>query len=132
MEGERDKKRGREEGGKGEKRRDFPIFDLRLKKKTESLKWVRKNISKFGGDEQEIHVMGHSAGAHLVMMGALLGCWREREREGEEEEGKEEGEGEEGLWRVRSLMLYSGVYNIHEHFKFESGSFLFFFFFFLY
>ena len=64
--------------------------------------------------------MGHSAGAHLVIMGALLERQRE-EGEGKGKEEEKEGEEDEKVWEVRSLMLYSGVYNIHEHFKFEAG-----------
>ncbi len=33
-----------------------------------SLRWVRDNIDRFGGDPERIHVSGHSAGGHLVAM----------------------------------------------------------------
>eukprot|EP00112_Aurelia_sp_Birch-Aquarium-sp1_P005757 Seg16521.1 transcript_id=Seg16521.1/GoldUCD/mRNA.D3Y31 product="Isoprenylcysteine alpha-carbonyl methylesterase ICME" protein_id=Seg16521.1/GoldUCD/D3Y31 len=36
-----------------------------------ALAWVKTNIAKHGGDSQQIVLMGHSAGAHLV---ALLGA----------------------------------------------------------
>jgi arylformamidase len=33
-----------------------------------ALRWVARNISKYGGDPKNISLMGHSAGAHLVAM----------------------------------------------------------------
>ncbi len=36
-----------------------------------ALEWVRKNIHNFGGNPENIHLMGHSTGAHLVSMTAV-------------------------------------------------------------
>jgi arylformamidase len=36
-----------------------------------ALRWVRGNIGAYGGDAQNIHCAGHSAGAHLAAMLAL-------------------------------------------------------------
>ncbi len=33
-----------------------------------SIEWVYKNIDKYGGDKNQIYLMGHSAGAHLVTL----------------------------------------------------------------
>jgi len=33
-----------------------------------SIKWVYDNIDKYGGDKNQIYLMGHSAGAHLVTL----------------------------------------------------------------
>lgn len=33
-----------------------------------AINWVRKNISRYGGDKKKIVIMGHSAGSHLVSM----------------------------------------------------------------
>jgi arylformamidase len=33
-----------------------------------ALRWVRDNIAEYGGDPEQIHVTGHSAGAHLAVM----------------------------------------------------------------
>ncbi len=34
----------------------------------ESIAWIHKNISKYGGDPKKIVLMGHSAGSHLVAL----------------------------------------------------------------
>ncbi len=36
-----------------------------------ALKWVRENIQQFGGDSNDLYVMGHSAGAHIAALLAL-------------------------------------------------------------
>ena len=33
-----------------------------------AIRWVRKNIGRYGGDAKRIVIMGHSAGSHLVAM----------------------------------------------------------------
>jgi len=35
------------------------------------LQWLHENISKYGGNSENLHLMGHSAGAHLVAMTGL-------------------------------------------------------------
>lgn len=37
-----------------------------------SIRWVRNNIKKYGGDPKKIVIMGHSAGAHLVSLVGVL------------------------------------------------------------
>jgi len=43
----------------------FPSF---VEDAAEAVKWVRENISDHGGDPDQIFLMGHSAGGHLVSM----------------------------------------------------------------
>ena len=46
----------------------FPSFpeDVAL-----SIKWLRQNIAKYGGDPDKIFLMGHSAGAHSISLVGL-------------------------------------------------------------
>lgn len=42
-----------------------------------TVRWVRQNIARYGGDPSGIFVMGHSAGAHLAALLALDRRWLE-------------------------------------------------------
>jgi hypothetical protein len=42
-----------------------------------AISWTFENISKFGGDPNNIHIMGQSAGAHLVLLGTVDQAARE-------------------------------------------------------
>jgi arylformamidase len=39
-----------------------------VKQCAEAVRWLKNNIGKFGGDPDNIHVTGHSAGGHLAAM----------------------------------------------------------------
>lgn len=41
----------------------------------EALQWVRDNITRYGGDVDQVAIMGHSAGAHTVAMLSLDQQW---------------------------------------------------------
>jgi acetyl esterase/lipase len=41
----------------------------------EAIVWVEKNIGNYGGDPQNIYLMGHSAGAHLVALVSTDGSY---------------------------------------------------------
>ena len=43
-------------------------IDGQVKDVVHSINWVRRNISRYGGDAKRIVIMGHSAGSHLVSM----------------------------------------------------------------
>lgn len=43
-------------------------IDQTISDAAESVAWVRKNISRYGGDPKRIYVTGHSAGGYLTMM----------------------------------------------------------------
>ncbi|MDZ7828896.1 MAG: alpha/beta hydrolase [Halofilum sp. (in: g-proteobacteria)] len=46
----------------------FPAF---VEDGARAVRWTRDNIARYGGDPDRIHVMGHSAGAHIAAMLAL-------------------------------------------------------------
>ena len=46
----------------------FPGF---IEDGAQAIAWVRDNISAYGGDPERIHVMGHSAGAHIASLLAV-------------------------------------------------------------
>ena len=35
---------------------------------TQTVEWVKKNISQYGGDSERLFLMGHSAGAQLAAL----------------------------------------------------------------
>jgi acetyl esterase/lipase len=43
-----------------------------------AVRWVKENVSRFGGDPDKIFLKGHSAGAHIAAMLALDGRWLEQ------------------------------------------------------
>lgn len=50
----------------------FPTF---LEDAAAAVAWTRANAARLGGDPAKIHVMGHSAGAHIAAMLALDPQW---------------------------------------------------------
>ena len=77
---------------------DVLVFDQIQDVKT-AVKWVVREVGKYGGDSRKVFLGGVSAGAHLCA--ALLAS--------EEDEKGREG-GNEG--QVRGLVALSGVYNV--------------------
>lgn len=60
--------------------------------------WVVKNIAQYGGDVTRIHLVGHSAGAHLAALLALDGKYLEKV--------------ELDRKSIRSVIAMSGVYDV--------------------
>ncbi len=50
----------------------FPSF---VEDTASAIAWVNANIGKHQGDAKQLFIMGHSAGAHLIMMAALDKQW---------------------------------------------------------
>jgi acetyl esterase/lipase len=48
---------------------------LHVKDVANAFAWVKRNISKYGGDSDAIYVIGHSAGAYLITLLALDGSF---------------------------------------------------------
>ena len=69
----------------------------------QALRWVHQNIERFGGDPDNLHLAGHSAGAHLSTLVSLQPLRL-----------KEMGIPEESL---RSCVSLSGVYDLEGPFE---------------
>ncbi len=85
--------------------RNFPqgIIDDMTLDICEAMSWVENNISKYGGDKTQIHLVGQSAGAHLAVLAAL------------QELKKKENE-EISRWScntLKSIIAISGPYDLH-------------------
>lgn len=52
----------------------FPEF---VEDGAEAVAWVQRNIGAYGGNPEQIHVMGHSAGAHITALLATEGRYLE-------------------------------------------------------
>ena len=53
-------------------------FPIHVEDVARAIGWVHANISEYGGDPQQIFLMGHSAGAHLVSLVATDGQYLRR------------------------------------------------------
>ncbi|KAF9404094.1 hypothetical protein BGZ94_004387 [Podila epigama] len=105
--------------------------------------WTFKHCAEFGGDPQRMYLMGHSAGAHLCALAVWNDCIRQTPRamlfgdstplskfpilssilqevEGKSVDCDRDNTDREVLPRLRGMMLYSGVYDIGEHYLYES------------
>jgi arylformamidase len=51
-------------------------IDGQLNDVTRGIRWVQRNIKRYGGDPKRVVIMGHSAGSHLVAMVAAKGTVR--------------------------------------------------------
>ncbi|KAI8616773.1 Alpha/Beta hydrolase protein [Chytriomyces sp. MP71] len=93
---------------------------------TNALAWTRQHIATYGGDPDQIHIMGHSAGAHLVAMSLVRGAI-ESARSSDLRVPSFPGEmapPKQGLNPavvVRGVVLLAGVFDIQRHFHFEAG-----------
>lgn len=45
-----------------------PIYPQNIQDIANSINWVKCNISRYGGNPEEIYIIGHSAGAHLAAL----------------------------------------------------------------
>jgi len=73
------------------------VFD-QIQDVKKAVKWVMREVGRYGGDSRKVFIGGVSAGAHLCA--ALLASEEEEEREGEKK------------GQVRGLVALSGVYNL--------------------
>ncbi len=61
--------------------RHYPevLFADIMRDSAKATEWVQKNITAYGGDENQIVLSGHSAGAHIAAMLALNESWLDDE-----------------------------------------------------
>ncbi|KAF9366574.1 hypothetical protein BGX34_000594 [Mortierella sp. NVP85] len=101
-----------------------------------AIQWAYRHCMEYGGDPQKIYLMGHSAGAHLCVLTVLNDSIRRTPVSlyGSPaaisaspiltallSEPVSDNQGEEDvLPRLRGMMLFSGVYDIPEHYRHES------------
>lgn len=71
-------------------------FDNMAQDVAAAVRWVQENIRNYGGDPDQISMMGYEAGAHLAALATLNPVYFERERV-------------KGMKPVKSLSLYNGL-----------------------
>ncbi|KAK9762624.1 hypothetical protein K7432_011467 [Basidiobolus ranarum] len=79
----------------------------------QALVWTHKNVKKYGGNPSRISVMGHSAGAHLGVQIILNDILRKMSSQTPMADTI-------ALPPIHNLILLSGVYDIDQHFLWES------------
>ncbi|ORX92949.1 alpha/beta-hydrolase [Basidiobolus meristosporus CBS 931.73] len=80
---------------------------------TQALLWTRDNAKHYGGDPSCISIMGHSAGAHLAAQMVLDDIRRKVEMQTSTADTT-------ALPPVQHLILLAGVYDIGEHYLWET------------
>ncbi|KAG0343439.1 HBS1-like protein, partial [Podila humilis] len=96
-----------------------------------AIQWTHSHCSEFGGDPNRMYLMGHSAGAHLCVLSVLNDCIKRTpvsllggpavvSNSPVLSSLLKETNTVGTLPRLRGMMLYSGVYDIGEHYKHES------------
>jgi len=100
-------------------------IDLMISDIKRSLVWTKRYINKFGGDPNKIHLMGHSAGAHLASLvtvrDAIIKSQTNSNLAVREITNLEDIDPELELPKLHGLILLSGVFDISRHFIWESN-----------
>ncbi|KAJ3102817.1 hypothetical protein HDU97_000274 [Phlyctochytrium planicorne] len=96
------------------------IFDI-----SHAVHWVNNNIRSYGGDSTQIHLMGHSAGAHLCALTVIHDMVSYIENRFPHENLKVPRLRnlpvlDDCLPQIQGLILLAGVFDINTHFEFES------------
>ncbi|MGM0409405.1 MAG: alpha/beta hydrolase [Bacillota bacterium] len=81
-------------------------YPTQIKDIAKALKWTEDNINKYGGDNKNIILSGHSAGGHLAALIGYSDKWQNEYNINKE--------------NISSLVLLAGVYKFSE--KYENGA----------
>ncbi|KAI9326058.1 Alpha/Beta hydrolase protein [Zopfochytrium polystomum] len=85
--------------------------------------WTFDNIQGYGGDPLRIHLMGHSAGAHLCALTVIhdVASRLRLQATARPPSPFTLPPFEDRLPPIQGLILLAGVYDINKHFEFEAG-----------
>ncbi|CAG8432739.1 7066_t:CDS:10 [Diversispora eburnea] len=82
--------------------------------------WTKKSINEYGGDPNNIYLMGHSAGAHTSIFTIIRDViYKSRNDEGKTNTELYDIDPEWNLPKISGLILMSGCYDMPKHYEFE-------------
>ncbi|KAJ3110728.1 hypothetical protein HDU96_006338 [Phlyctochytrium bullatum] len=96
------------------------VFDVAT-----AVHWVHNNIRSYGGDASQIHLMGHSAGAHLCALTVIHDMVSYLETRFPDDPRKVPRlshlpDLDDCLPQIQGLILLAGVFDVNTHYVFET------------
>ncbi|ORZ02603.1 Alpha/Beta hydrolase protein [Syncephalastrum racemosum] len=86
-----------------------------------AIRWAYDNADDIRGDKNAIHVMGHSAGAHLASYVTLSNAIQQSTRDQQKKHSSTSPNGGSPILpRIHGLILLAGVYSIEVHLQHET------------
>ncbi|RHZ79402.1 hypothetical protein Glove_146g47 [Diversispora epigaea] len=84
--------------------------------------WTKRSINDYGGDPNNIYLMGHSAGAHTSIFTIIRDViYKSRNDEGKTNTELYDIDPEWDLPKISGLILSAGVYDLPKHYEFETS-----------